>query len=370
MAKATILCVDDTQSNIDVLIELLKDYDLIVSLDAMNAFEMLQRTPVDLILLDVMMPGVDGFELCRLIKSDAALSEIPVLFLTAKADEASIEKGYELGAVDYVTKPFKPKELIARVKTHLQLHTLVQNLNAQVESALEQQRHHEHLLVTQSYAASMGEMIDIVAHQWMQPLNNISMRLSKLMFDYEDEMVDEMYLKTFQERSLTQIRHLSATLNEFRSFMSPNKAIETFSLKAMIDKALLLLKDELMASNVHVAFFGEEDFEIKAIENEFIHVIINLIRNAKEAFELREQNEAQQIDLMIDPKHRSLHVQDNAGGVDPKYLDTLFDLHVSSKKTSGGTGLGLYMSNMIVTKYGGNITVINSDKGARFSITF
>jgi len=127
--KHTILIVDDTATNIDILLELLdSDYDVLVSLDGTNALEILKVEQVDLILLDIMMPDIDGFEVCRILKSQEMTKEIPIIFITAKNDEDSIEKAYEVGGVDYVTKPFKSRELSARIKTQLKLRQLILHL--------------------------------------------------------------------------------------------------------------------------------------------------------------------------------------------------------------------------------------------------
>ena len=128
MKKETILLVDDNAQNIDVLVELLNDYELLVSLNALNAFELLKKNSVDLILLDIMMPDMDGIEMASHLKNDITTEKIPILFISAKHDEKSIENGFRAGGLDYITKPFKPLELRARVKTHLKLYKSLQQL--------------------------------------------------------------------------------------------------------------------------------------------------------------------------------------------------------------------------------------------------
>jgi diguanylate cyclase (GGDEF)-like protein len=128
--KHTILIVDDTESNIDILLELLgQEYDILVSLDGKNALSIIENESIDLILLDIMMPEIDGYEVCRILKSQASTEDIPVIFITAKTDEDSIEMAYEVGGIDYVTKPFKPRELTARVKTQLKLIDTLRHLD-------------------------------------------------------------------------------------------------------------------------------------------------------------------------------------------------------------------------------------------------
>lgn len=124
----TVLVVDDTDVNIDILVDLLSEYDVLVAMDGQSAIDIVNDEKIDLILLDIMMPVMDGLETCRILKSNRHSKDIPVVFITAKTDEDSIEHAYDIGGIDYVTKPFKPKELIARVKTHLQTRTLIEHL--------------------------------------------------------------------------------------------------------------------------------------------------------------------------------------------------------------------------------------------------
>lgn len=124
-----ILIVDDVEENIDIMVGLLKNFDLLVALDGKSAIEIANEEPVDLILLDIVMPNMDGFEVCKHLKASRQTADIPIIFLTAKTDEDSIEKAYEYGGIDYVTKPFKPKELLARVNNQLKLKQLIEHLH-------------------------------------------------------------------------------------------------------------------------------------------------------------------------------------------------------------------------------------------------
>ena len=120
--KKTILVVDDTKLNIEILLDLLGEkYSVIPSLSGEKALKIIQKKDIDLILLDIMMPDMDGYEVCRRIKKDDKTKDIPIIFITAKADEDSIEKAYDAGGVDYVTKPFSPREIISRISAHLAL---------------------------------------------------------------------------------------------------------------------------------------------------------------------------------------------------------------------------------------------------------
>ncbi|ETR73279.1 MAG: response regulator receiver protein [Candidatus Magnetoglobus multicellularis str. Araruama] len=130
--KASILIVDDTGLNIDILIGILKHYDVIPALSGKEALHIVLEEKVDLILLDIVMPEMDGFEVCRRLKADKRTKNIPVIIITVKNMEQDILRGYELGIVDYVAKPFNPVELLGKVKTHLELNACHLNIKTRL----------------------------------------------------------------------------------------------------------------------------------------------------------------------------------------------------------------------------------------------
>jgi len=128
--KLTILAVDDEKINLNILIELLgDDYEVSVALNGKKALKLVEKKEIDLILLDIMMPDMDGYEVCQILKSQSKTKDIPILFITAKTDDESIVKGFEIGGIDYISKPFRPIELQARVKTHLKLGQTLKSLD-------------------------------------------------------------------------------------------------------------------------------------------------------------------------------------------------------------------------------------------------
>jgi len=128
MQTKTILVVDDTVTNLDILVDLLDEYDVIDATNGKDALEIVEEENISLILLDIMMPDMDGYEVCKKLKENSSTKDIPIIFITAKTDEDSIEKAYDVGGSDYVTKPFQPKELISRVKKELKLQELMDEL--------------------------------------------------------------------------------------------------------------------------------------------------------------------------------------------------------------------------------------------------
>jgi len=133
-----ILVVDDSESNIDALKLLLKEkYEVLTSMNGKGAIELLKKIEVDLILLDILLPDIDGYEICKLLKNDETTKNIPIIFVTARLDADSISKAYEVGGVDYITKPLKAIEVLCRVKTQLKLQNLIKELQT-TKSELEQ----------------------------------------------------------------------------------------------------------------------------------------------------------------------------------------------------------------------------------------
>jgi diguanylate cyclase (GGDEF)-like protein len=123
-----VLIVDDNPANIDILLELLSDYDVRAALDGPSALETVQEEPPSLILLDITMPGMNGFEVCQRLKASGSTKDIPVIFLSASNDETSITTGFNVGGADFITKPYLANEVLARVKTHLRLHFAMKQL--------------------------------------------------------------------------------------------------------------------------------------------------------------------------------------------------------------------------------------------------
>jgi len=127
--RETILIIDDTEANIEILHGLLsEEYDIMVALNGAYGLSLAEEQQPDIILLDIVMPDIDGYEICRSLKSSDRTESIPVIFITAEADEASIEKAYDAGGMDYIAKPIKPKELFARVRAQLKISMLIQRL--------------------------------------------------------------------------------------------------------------------------------------------------------------------------------------------------------------------------------------------------
>jgi len=242
------------------------------------------------------------------------------------------------------------------------------HLEQKVEEEIQKRKEKEKMLLQQSKLAAMGEMMDAVAHQWKQPINSIKMYIEMLGYDYEDNMVDQEYINNFQQRIFSQIDHIINTLNEFRSFFRPNKETKEFDVKEMVDKVLLLVKDEFLKNQITVKINEIKNFKINGVENEFKHLILNIINNAKDAFNDNNiKKRLIEINIISDDKENKIEIIDNAGGIPEHIIDNIFDANFTTKEEGKGTGIGLYMSKQIAQKHNGDLIVQNVENGAKFT---
>jgi signal transduction histidine kinase len=246
---------------------------------------------------------------------------------------------------------------------------LAHSLASQASVAINKFRQ-DKLIMQQSKMAAMGEMIDAIAHQWKQPLNVINIDASDIQMniDFGLEMTQEE-LKNAAVEIQDQVSHLLNTLEEFRSFLRPDKPKEKIRIEKLIESVFLLLKDDLISNNITAKITGDSSLEFEVIVNEVKHIFINLISNSRDAF---IQNNIQDpvIDFHISQKKEfiCIEVTDNAGGIPSHVIDDIFKANVTTKEEGKGTGIGLYMSTQIAQKNNGTLTVENVPGGAKFTL--
>lgn len=243
---------------------------------------------------------------------------------------------------------------------------LRQDISAKKE--LEEQ---QHILIEQSKSAAMGEMISMIAHQWRQPLQAVSILVQKLPLTkmIEGELTDEVIEKVVDDVSM-QLQYMSKTIDDFRNFFKPDKQKENTELKGLIQKTQDFLAYMLKVDSIEFAVIDKGDTTFSLHVNEVVQVLINIVKNARDAMvdkELGERNIT--ITHSINEKNGIIEILDNAGGIPNEYKDKIFEPYFSTKKNKNGTGLGLYMSKKIIEQYCfGKISVKNHKDGALFKI--
>jgi signal transduction histidine kinase len=368
---AKILLIDDNPKNLQVAMNILdrEGYDLIYAQNGIKGIELAKKNSFDLILLDVMMPQLDGYSVCKKLKSDPKTEDIPIIFLTVKDDEKDIIKGFECGGIDYVTKPFYTAVLLKRVKTHLTLSQTtkeLKNLNDNLEEKIQEQVQHirlkDQILFQQAKMASMGEMIANIAHQWRQPLTAISASTVVIKTKFGTDGFDfstnsgikkcEDYINLKLNDIENYVTLLSTTIDDFRNFFKPQKELSHFTLKQCIEKSLKLLMANFENSNIKI-ITNIDDIKIVGLENEFAQVLINILNNAQDALLQNEKTEQKLIFINAEQKEdlAEISIRDNGGGIDRDIINKIFEPYFTTKHQSQGTGIGLYMSQEIIQKH-------------------
>ena len=245
----------------------------------------------------------------------------------------------------------------------------IENLNESIillETALKESKQKDAALAQQSKLASMGEMIGSIAHQWRQPLNAISINIQNLKYDFEDNRIDKAFLSSFIEKNKKTIMFMSKTIDDFRNFFVVDKMKKRFNIKDAIDETVSMQRAQLENHNIKLTIKGET-FSINSFKNEFQQVVLNLINNSKDAFIEKEDTLSREIIVLLG-KNGTINITDNAGGIPKNIIDRIFEPYFTTKEQGKGTGMGLYMSKMIINNMGGEITASNINGGVEFFI--
>ncbi|HEY9644722.1 MAG TPA: response regulator [Chroococcidiopsis sp.] len=427
-----ILIVEDNQNNIKVLYDLLRaeGFRVLVAKTGEAAIAQLQEFRPDLILLDVMMPGLNGFETCRQIKADDSTRDIPVIFMTALTEAGDRVTGLELGAVDYITKPFQHEEVLARIRLHLKIHRLTQELRtlnseleqrvsdrtAELSAALQQLQNTQIQLVQSEKMSALGSLIAGVAHEINNPVNflqgnlkyaqNYIQDLFALIQVYQSEYpnptaivrdatqaIDLPYLQEDLPKLLGSMaegaKRLSAISNGLRVFSRADAEKKvTFDVHEGLDSTLLILKHRLKETDyrpeIHVIKTYGDLPPLEGFPGQLNQVFMNLLANAIDAIE--DLNSKQAALGIVNDHYNLIHVEtalsadktdalvcirDNGIGLPDTIKEQIFDYLFTTKPVGKGTGLGLAIARQIVVeKHGGNLTVHSQPgKGAEFIIS-
>ncbi len=228
----------------------------------------------------------------------------------------------------------------------------------------------DELMIVQSRHAAMGEMIGMIAHQWRQPIAGIAMDANNMLLDIS---LDDFNIDSAQEYSqsvLEQTEHLSKTIDDFRNFFKPDKLLKIANIKDILDETLSIIKSSLVNHNIEFKISNDSNSDIYAYTRELTQVFVNIITNAKDSIVINKTENAKiNIKVYDDEKYVNTSICDNGAGIDESILMKIFDPYFTTKDEKTGTGLGLYMSKMIVEKHlDGKIEVLNSTNGVCFII--
>jgi signal transduction histidine kinase len=359
--------------------ELQKDYDVLAVADGAQALERAEQLLPDIILLDMMMPEMDGLEVCQGLRKRPATMKIPVILLTARADEETKFDALQMGANDFLAKPFSSTELQARIKNLIESHHYQRKLSKQnvaLTDAIEQIKETETQLVQSEKLASLGRLSAGIIHEINNPLNftmtglftlrNKGKHLVPEQRAEYDEVLNDI------EDGLKRVRNI---VSDLRTFTHPGVGTgEPVEVGEVVNASLRFLAGE-WKDKVHIEQNVPPEQLLWANRNKLIHVLVNLVQNSIDALGEKKFEDGAQPSIWIEGRtdgERSLIVvRDNGMGIEQKVLDKVFDPFFTTKEVGKGMGLGLSICYRIVQGYGGKISV-KSERGkfCEFTLDF
>ncbi len=253
-------------------------------------------------------------------------------------------------------------------KRELELENLNKNLELKVQNGINEGKEKDKAILRQSKLARLGQMISMIAHQWRQPLTELSGVLMELETATRFKKVNDKHILKSIDRSDKLIEFMSNTIDDFRNFYKPDKKKESFFVEESCKKSYSIINATLKNLGIEFILDIKKTSEAFGYPTDFSQVVLNILTNAKDILVERKISNPK-IELSIDSDEKSCFViiKDNAGGIAPEYFDTLFDPYFSTKDS--GTGLGLYISKHIIEKnMDGELTVENDKEGAVFKI--
>lgn len=339
--RPCLLLVDDTPSNIDILVGLLKtDYDLKIATRGDRALKICEASPsIDLILLDVMMPGIDGFEVCRQLRAQPGTQQIPILFLTAKSEADDIVRGFEAGGNDYLTKPFRPEELQARVRTQLTL--LAQRKEIERQNT------------------DLKEMLHIICHDVANHFTVLNMSLQL------GEANPARDLPNFLPHMKAAVKHgidLTELVRDMRRSEDKGISLQPVRLQEAVKESLLLLEGQLNSKDVRT----EVDVAPVTVLAEPCALINSVLNNIlTNAIKFSPRGERIEIQAVQDAEGVLLRICDHGIGMPQSIVEKLFDVGRSHSRrgTAGerGTGFGMPLMWRFVRQFGGSVEVVTRE---------
>jgi len=351
-------------------------------LEAANGLQALEKAlhfSPDIILLDMMMPEIDGLEVCRKLRKHETTMNIPVILLTARADEETKFNALEIGANDFLAKPFSSTELQARIKNLIESHHYQRKLSKQnvaLTSAIEQIKETESQLVQSEKLASLGRLSAGIIHEINNPLNftltglfalrNKSKQIAPEQRREYEEILDDV------EEGIKRVRDI---VSDLRTFTHPGAgAGELVEVADAVQAALRFLSGE-RKGEIQIEQNLPRGQTVWANRNKLIHILVNLLQNSLDALEGKKFAEGEvpvvRIEGRTDGGRSLIAVRDNGAGIDPKFMDKIFDPFFTTKEVGRGMGLGLSICYRIVQGYGGKISVKSEHgKNCEFTVDF
>jgi len=356
-----VLVVDDEPDMRRFLSNSLEDsYNVILARDGKQGLEMARKYLPDLMLLDLMLPEIDGLEVCKRLKENPDTCKIKIMLLTARTDETSKITALKHGADDFLTKPFSQLEVQTRLRNLYQtaaLETDLRQQNQTLEKTLEKLQNTQANLIQSEKLNALGTLAAGLLHEVNNPLNYTLMALQSVQIDPELKENDELQ-ETFADidEGMQRIKTIVTDLHMFAHPSANDKQI-TFSFNAALDSALRFTSHENKDFVIKREINGDDN--VTGSQSHIVQVLINLISNACKANEGLNGNRKGEICIQAERNQEKLHIRfrDNGTGMSEEVLAHIFDPFYTTRDVGKGMGLGLSISHTIIENHGSNLTV-------------
>ena len=367
-----ILIVDDTEANVKLLSHVLRQIGLkpIAAFNGKDAVELVKERQPDLVLLDILMPDMTGYEVCSIMNNDEDLKDIPVIFLSALSDTDNKIEGFKAGGVDYITKPFQKDEVLARIKTHLEIRKLQKERDERIQILRDRETELREL------NKKKDNLVRMVSHDIKNPLTGIIGLANMLRKDLGFSEDDKTRMLEVMEESGTKLLDMVEKMLDIESTQqesSEAKLTET-DLRELASKVISVHNPKAILKNISLSF--EEEIKTSKVMMDQVKMEValnNLVANA-----LKFTSSKGSVVLAISTDEESVHfkVSDTGIGIPDTLIDSIFDINndrfpVSQKGTDGeiGTGLGLDVVKNYVNIHNGEVWVESEvDSGTTFFI--
>jgi len=400
----SIFIADDNPDNLNVLSDILEaeGYNTRASLGGDEMLESIKLKKPDLIILDIHMPKIDGYETCTKLKESKETEHIPVIFCSALTEPFNIVKGFEVGGVDYITKPFRAKEVIARIRTHIEL----REKQLELENTLQYMKNAQNHLIQTEKMTSIAVLMAGIAHEINNPINYIINSVEGLKQDFSDvqklldfytqvndiseagfhekiqNMLNEIEYPVLKEEmakllegiydGALKVHDIAKSLKEFTSTDNDEKQI--VSIVSELDRALLMIRHKADAKT-------KIRQNIKNSATSFIQpgrlsqVFLQLLENAFEAIEAKTEEGEKKIEINVETGSQKrpetiVSISDTGCGMQKEDIEQSYEPFYTTKQEGKGTGLGLTTAYQIVNDIGGTLNITSTpEKGTTVQVT-
>lgn len=402
----TVLIIDDNPNNLGVALSALEGFGatVLVSRSGESGLQRAAFAKPNIILLDVLMPDIDGYETCRRLKANPQTEPIPVIFMTALTSNNDKVKGLEVGAVDFITKPIYVDELLARVKVHLQIYALNQTLQAQnhqlkaeiaqristektLTETIDQLQNTQNQLIESEKMAALGNLVAGVAHEISTPIGTSITAASTLADETHTFLkaveqgqvkrsVLSRYIHVAQSSSKLVLSNLHRAGDLVRSFKlvavdQSHQEQREFNVKAYLQEVVNSLRPQLKNSKHQLLLTGDDSLVITSYPGLLAQIVTNLVTNSLiHAYQPSEPG-LMKVDIQKEPDGIQLIYSDDGCGISPEKQRKIFEPFYTTARDRGGTGLGLHIVyNLVTQSFFGNIKVDSTvGEGTKFLIS-